>query len=105
MNEEQTTSQQPRILIVEDDPKNVELMEAQLHGEGYSVDSARDGEEALRRLSQAAPDLVLLDIMLPKKNGFEVCKKIKSDAAMKGVHCSLGISNSEPKAAYFCTDQ
>jgi two-component system sensor histidine kinase ChiS len=85
MNKEQTASQPPRILIVEDDPKNIELMEAQLHGEGYSVDSARDGEEALARLSQAVPDLVLLDIMLPKKNGFEVCKKIKSDAETRAI--------------------
>jgi two-component system sensor histidine kinase ChiS len=85
MNKEQTASQPPRILIVEDDPKNIELMEAQLHGEGYLVDSARDGEEALARLSQAVPDLVLLDIMLPKKNGFEVCKKIKSDAETRAI--------------------
>ncbi len=78
MTNESPTSDPLRILIVEDDPATVELMEAQLHGEGYSVDSVRDGEEALQRVSQARPDLVLLDIMLPKKNGFEVCKEIKS---------------------------
>jgi len=78
MTNESPTSDPLRILIVEDDPATVELMEAQLHGEGYSVDSVRDGEEALQRVSQARPDLVLLDIMLPKKSGFEVCKEIKS---------------------------
>jgi len=85
MTNESPTSDPLRILIVEDDPATVELMEAQLHGEGYSVDSVRDGEEALQRVSQARPDLVLLDIMLPKKNGFEVCKEIKSGEETRAI--------------------
>ncbi len=85
MTNESPTSDPLRILIVEDDPATVELMEAQLHGEGYSVDSVRDGEEALQRVSQARPDLVLLDIMLPKKSGFEVCKEIKSGEETRAI--------------------
>jgi signal transduction histidine kinase len=74
-----------RILIIEDDPATVELMEAQLHGEGYSVDSVRDGDQAAAKLSETPPDLVLLDIMLPKKSGFEVCKQIKENEATSSI--------------------
>ena len=66
-----------RILIVDDDPTGVELTQAQLHGEGYSVDSAPDGEIALEKVGETKPDLILLDILLPKKSGFEVCRQIK----------------------------
>ena len=75
----------PRILIVEDDPATIELMEAQLHGEGYSVDSVRDGGQAAAKVAETSPDLVLLDIMLPKKNGFEVCKQIKGNEATSSI--------------------
>ncbi len=74
-----------RILIIEDDPAAVELMRAQLHGEGYSVDSASDGDQALERVRETEPDLVLLDIMLPKKNGFEVCRQIKGRKAKRSI--------------------
>lgn len=85
MTSERAAAGPPRILIVDDNPTAIELTEAQLHGEGYSVDSARDGEEALRLVSQSRPDLVLLDIVLPKKNGFEVCKEIKSRDETRGI--------------------
>jgi signal transduction histidine kinase len=74
-----------RILIVEDDPVAVELMRAQLHGEGYSVDSASDGEQALERVTETEPDLILLDILLPKKSGFEVCRLIKGREATRSI--------------------
>ena len=75
----------PRILIVEDDPATIDLMEAQLHEEGYSVDSVRDGGQAAAKVSETSPDLVLLDIMLPKKSGFEVCKQIKGNEATSSI--------------------
>ncbi len=74
-----------RILIVEDDPKNVELLKAQLDDEGYIIESAMDGEEALSQVSRQKPDLILLDIMLPRKSGFEVCKEIKSAAETSSI--------------------
>jgi len=75
----------PRILIVEDDPATIELMEAQLYDEGYVVDSVRDGGQAAEKVAETSPDLILLDIMLPKKSGFEVCRQIKSDEATSSV--------------------
>ncbi|UCD56392.1 MAG: response regulator [Candidatus Hydrogenedentota bacterium] len=80
MPKKSPASRQARIPIVEDDPKNIELLKAQLHSEGYSIDSALDGEEALLRVSQNRPDLIILDIMIPKINGFEVCKRVKGNA-------------------------
>lgn len=78
-------SVQAHILIVEDNAATVELMEAQLQGEGYRVDSVGDGEQALARISETIPDLVLLDIVLPKKNGFEVCQALKSDSSTQSI--------------------
>jgi DNA-binding response OmpR family regulator len=66
-----------RILIVEDDPSIRLGLQRSLSFEGYDVDVARDGEEAISRAFERKPDLVLLDLMLPKLNGFEVCKTIR----------------------------
>lgn len=69
----------PRVLIVDDNPTNVELLLAYLKPYGYQLDKAYDGEEALKTIETQAPDLVLLDLMMPKLSGYEVCQKIKSD--------------------------
>ena len=72
-----------RVLIVEDDPSIRLGLQRSLSFEGYAVDVARDGEEAIQRAFDKRPDLVLLDLMLPKVNGFEVCKTIrKYDASI-----------------------
>lgn len=70
---------QSNILVVDDIPLNVELLRTYLKSSGYSVFEAHDGEEALKSVAQNKPDLILLDIMMPKINGFEVCRKLKSD--------------------------
>ncbi len=67
----------PRILIVEDDPSIRLGLQRSLTFEGYAVDVARDGEEAIQKAFDRKPDLILLDLMLPKLNGFEVCKTIR----------------------------
>ncbi len=66
-----------RILVVEDDPSIRLGLQRSLGFEGYTVDVARDGEEAIQRAFDKKPDLVLLDLMLPRLNGFEVCKTIR----------------------------
>src|SRR5262245_23098752 len=69
----------PRILIADDNPQAVELLEAYL-GEGdYDIRTAADGEETLARVRDWQPDLILLDIMMPKISGFEVCKRLRDD--------------------------
>ena len=71
------------ILIVDDERALREGLKAMLAGEGFAVRTARDGEDALRKISERAPDLVLLDVMMPKMNGFRTCEEIrKADAAL-----------------------
>jgi DNA-binding response OmpR family regulator len=67
----------PRILIVEDDPAIAIALEDDLRLEGYGVEVVHDGESASRRAREAAFDLILLDVMLPKKDGFEVCRELR----------------------------
>jgi CheY-like chemotaxis protein/class 3 adenylate cyclase len=74
MNEHQAT-----ILVVDDEVKNVKLMEALLLPRGYRIITAGHGEEALQRVSQERPDLILLDVMMPIMDGFEACKRLKDD--------------------------
>lgn len=69
----------PHILLIEDDPMLTELYQTKLEMDGYQVSVATDGEQGLAQAAKLAPHLVLLDIMLPKMNGFEVLKALKKD--------------------------
>jgi len=73
----------PKILVVDDTPKNVKLLADLLTVKGYSVATAASGSEALARLQADPPDLVLLDVVMPEMSGYEVCKKIREDAATR----------------------
>ncbi|MBI2264972.1 MAG: response regulator [Armatimonadetes bacterium] len=68
-----------RILIVDDSRVNLRVARVHLESEGYLVDEARDGDEALRAVSISPPDLILLDIMMPGIDGYEVCRRLKKD--------------------------
>jgi DNA-binding response OmpR family regulator len=74
-----------RVLIVDDEPNIVISLEFLMKREGYEVAIAADGEAALRALEQAVPDLVVLDVMLPKMSGFDVCQKIRADPRWRGI--------------------
>ena len=67
-----------KILVVDDDPNICDLLKMYLEKEGYGVKTANDGEEGLRYFKIYEPDLVLLDIMLPKKDGWQVCREIRA---------------------------
>jgi diguanylate cyclase (GGDEF)-like protein len=75
--------QRNKILVVDDVPVNVQLLTTYLTSVGYHVITARDGQEALSKVASSMPDLILLDVMMPKINGFEVCERIKSDPATR----------------------
>ncbi len=74
-----------RILVVDDEIYIVHILDFSLGMEGYEVVTALDGEEALRKVNEAKPDLIVLDIMMPKMDGYETCKALKSDAATKDI--------------------
>lgn len=74
-----------RILIVDDEPEIVMLAKIMLKREGHEIDEARDGNECLKKLKKEKYDLILLDVMMPGDDGWEVCEKIKADEKTKGM--------------------
>jgi class 3 adenylate cyclase/CheY-like chemotaxis protein len=72
--------QTPRILVVDDNPANVKILQARLAAQGYEILTALDGEQALTTALEKRPDLILLDVMMPKVDGIEVCRRLKEDA-------------------------
>lgn len=73
------------ILIVEDEPSMVELLRYNLESEGFQVTSAADGEEAMLSIEEQKPDMVLLDWMLPKLSGIEICRRLRRDQAFRNL--------------------
>jgi len=78
-------NQKSRILIADDNGPNVELLEAFLADVDCDIEIAVDGRDTLDKVAKFKPDLILLDIMMPKLSGFEVCKKLKDDPATSGI--------------------
>ena len=73
------------VLIADDTEQNVELLQAYLDELGCRVVTAADGQETLDRVAEAKPDLILLDIMMPRLSGFEVCRKLKGSPATRDI--------------------
>ena len=73
----------PHILIADDEPNIVISLEYLMQREGYTVSVARDGQQAIDTILRERPALVLLDVMMPKKSGFEVCQAVRADAAAR----------------------
>jgi two-component system, OmpR family, alkaline phosphatase synthesis response regulator PhoP len=80
-----TKPKKSRILIADDNGPNVELLEAYLGDLDCVIGVAVDGRDTLDKVEQFKPDLILLDIMMPKLSGFEVCKQLKGDPATRGI--------------------
>ena len=85
----------PRILIVEDERSIAEVLSYNLAKEGFEVVTAGDGQEGLRRAQSALPDLIVLDLMLPVIEGFEVCRILRSDPKTQGVRILMLTARSE----------
>ena len=73
----------PKVLLVDDDPVILKLLQVNFEMEGYSVVTANDGVEGLERARAERPDVILLDIMMPRKDGLEVTRELKSDDSTK----------------------
>jgi CheY-like chemotaxis protein len=81
MNQKKLTEQErtPVVLVVDDNQPNLELLQAYLEDMDCETVPAHDGPQALKIVAENPPDLILLDVMMPKMSGFEVCKRIKND--------------------------
>jgi DNA-binding response OmpR family regulator len=83
--DKQAKSAAKKVLIADDEQNIVISIEFLMKREGFQVVIANDGEDALAKVQSERPDLVLLDVMMPKKNGYEVCQSIKADPALASV--------------------
>lgn len=90
------------ILVVDDDPDLVESVSMKLESENYRVARAYDGVEAWEKIKEETPDLVILDVMMPRKNGYDVCNEIKSDPQYKNIIVLLltAVADAVPDTSY-----
>jgi DNA-binding response OmpR family regulator len=79
------TEATPRVLIADDDPLGAELLEAYLSDSDYELRTASDGEQTLQLVASWRPHLILLDVMMPRISGFEVCKRLRADDATRDI--------------------
>jgi adenylate cyclase len=87
----------PRILVVDDNPNNLEVLRVRLNAQGYEVVTAVDGEDALARARELEPDLVLLDVMMPKLDGISVLKVLKQDTKLRFVPVILVTAKADTR--------
>jgi len=84
-----------KILVVDDSPSELLLLLSALDGRGYEITTAADGEQAVRQAVEQHPDLIVLDVVLPKKNGFQVCRQLKQGQATRGIKIILVTSKTQ----------
>jgi twitching motility two-component system response regulator PilH len=84
-----------KILVVDDSPTELKMISRALESGGYDVVTAKDGEEALQMVSKQPVKLIVLDVIMPKMNGFQVCRQIKSSNQFKGIKVILLTSKSQ----------
>ena len=87
----------PRILVVDDNPSNVDILRARLEAQGYDIKTAIDGEDALSAVKAHQPDLILLDVMMPKLDGIEVCRRLRADSSLPFIPIILVTAKSDTK--------
>jgi adenylate cyclase len=87
----------PRILIVDDNETNRDILRTRLHPHGYELLEASDGEETLALARDKLPDLILLDVMMPKVDGFEVCRRLKTDTDLPFIAIILVTAKADSK--------
>ena len=87
----------PRILIVDDNPQNLDIFRTRLGIHGYEILTAADGEEGLAAAREKLPDLILLDVMMPKMDGFEVCRRLKQDPTLPFMPIIMATAKADSK--------
>jgi adenylate cyclase len=87
----------PRILIADDNAANLDILRTRLAAQGYEIITATDGDEALESALKHQPDLILLDVMMPKRDGFDVCRLLKADATLPFMPIILVTAKGDPR--------
>src|ERR687894_2105234 len=87
----------PLILAVDDTPENLEILRMRLEAQGYAVAEAVDGEDGLARIRELKPDLILLDIMMPKRDGISVVRELKQDPDLRSIPVILVTAKADTR--------
>ena len=90
-----------KILVVEDSPTQLKLTVEALDGQGYEILTAMDGKEALEKVLSEKPELVLLDVVMPVMDGFQVCRKMKASPTMKHIPVIMLTSKNQKADAFW----
>ena len=88
--------ERPLILAVDDNPRNLQFLGKLLSDSGYEVGVAQNGRQAVSFVEQSPPDLILLDIMMPDMDGFEVCRQLKSSISTSGIPIIFLTAKTDP---------
>lgn len=94
-----------KILIIEDEPELVDMLRSRFELLDYVVDGASDGQVGLKKAKENKPDLILLDIMMPQMDGYDVCRTLKSDPKTEGIKIiilSAKVSDEDQKKGFEC---
>ncbi len=84
-----------KVLVVDDSPTELKMMSEPFVTDGYDVITAIDGEDALEKTTHEKPDLIVLDVIMPKLNGFQVCRKVKTSTELKDIKIILLTSKDQ----------
>ena len=87
----------PRVLVIDDTPHNIRLLEAVLVPRGYAVIPATSGAEALAKVAEGSPDLILCDVVMPGMDGYEVCRRLRADPATRLLPVIMITASGEPR--------
>ena len=93
-----------KILLADDEADIVNLVSARLKANGYEVLSASDGETALKLAKEGQPDVVILDVMMPKLDGYKVCRLLKFDSRYKGIPVMMLTARTQPEDIQLATE-
>lgn len=92
------------VLVIEDDPDQRRLFERMLVASGWRVATAPDGETGLDAARAHHPDAIVLDVMMPRLNGFQACRQLKADTALAGIPVVMCTSKDQPADQYWATE-
>ncbi|HQO38579.1 MAG TPA: response regulator [Candidatus Omnitrophota bacterium] len=93
-----------KILVVDDEPDVRDYLKKRLEGRGYIVETAADGDEGLEAARQHVPDLILLDVLMPNKDGFSMLQELQADPALRRITVIMATAKSQTKDIYYGQD-
>lgn len=92
------------VLIIEDDPDQRRLLERMLQGNGWRVATAPDGEAGVAAARSQAPDVIVLDVMMPRLNGYQACRQLKSDPATAAIPVVMCTTKDQPADEFWASE-